>query len=85
MNWALEIDRHIIKQLRRIPYKDAVKIRIVIKALVSDPYEGDIKKMAGEDDSWRKRVGARRIFYEVRTRQRVIIVYDVKRRTSHTY
>jgi len=85
MNWELVVDPAVKKQLRRIPKRDADRLSGIIQELPANPYAGDIEKMEGEKDVWRRRVGAYRIFYEILTAQRVIYIYDVKRRTSNTY
>jgi mRNA-degrading endonuclease RelE of RelBE toxin-antitoxin system len=53
--------------------------------LSRNPYGGDIAKLGGEEDVWRRRVGAYRVFYEVNQKKRVIYIFRVERRTSKTY
>ncbi len=48
-------------------------------------YAGDVRKMQGEEDVWRRRVGPYRIFYEVLSEEKLIHVYEVARRASITY
>lgn len=85
MLWSLIVDPIVAKQLKKIPREDAQRIFRVIEELPANPYAGDIEKMKGERDSWRRRVGVYRIFYDLSTREQTIHVYDVKRRTSKTY
>lgn len=85
MNWDLIIDGDVRKYLKRIPKDDAQKILDVVRGLAVNPYAGDIKKMDGEKDLWRRRVGAYRIKYEVRAKEKIIYVFDAERRTSSTY
>ena len=85
MNWDLLVDPIARKFLKRIPRKQAEKIGAVIDGLVSDPYFGDIEKMSGEDDTWRRRVGPCRIFYKIFSTQNLVFVFNIKRRTSSTY
>lgn len=82
--WRLAVDPKARKQLRKIPPDYAKRILTVIEALALDPYAGDIQKMEGED-SWRRRVGDYRIFYEIYQADRLVYVFKVKRRTSSTY
>ena len=56
-----------------------------IRLLPYDPYFGDIKKMKGEENTWRRRTGAYRIFYKLRIAEKIILVFRVERRTSKTY
>ncbi len=85
MNWDLRVDKQVKKFLKRIPRSDARHIDAIIQELVFNPYAGDIEKMEGEEDVWRRRVGAYRVLYQVFTRPRIIHVAEVKRRTSKTY
>ena len=62
-----------------------MRIAEALKELRSDPYMGDIEKLEGEENSWRRRIGAFRIVYEIETKEKIIRVFEVKRRTSVTY
>lgn len=85
MNWQLIIDKFSRKQLKRLPKNDRERIFAIINDLSANPYAGDIEKMEGEKDIWRRRSGAYRIFYEINISQKIIYVFDIKRRTSKTY
>lgn len=85
MNRSVIIDSSVKKILGRIPKDDARRIGSVLKELVVNPYAGDIEKMEGESDVWRRRVGSYRIFYEVYKNKRVVYVFKLERRTSNTY
>ena len=68
-----------------MPRFDAEAILKVIKLLPVDPYFGDIQKMKGEENSWRRRVGSYRIFYKLKIEAEIILVFRSDRRTSKTY
>ena len=85
VNWVLQVDTVVYKFLNKIPRKDAERILIAINNLSNDPFYGDIKKMKGEENSWRRRIGAYRIFYEIIPQEKIIYVFKVERRTSKTY
>jgi mRNA-degrading endonuclease RelE of RelBE toxin-antitoxin system len=55
-----------------------------VQDLPANPFAGDIEKMEVEG-VWRRRVGVYRIFYEIISAQKVIYVFNIKRRTSSTY
>lgn len=55
-----------------------------VRDLPTNPFTGDVEKMEAER-VWRRRVGAYRIFYEIISTQKVIYVFNIKRRTSSTY
>ena len=84
-SWYLQIDPDIFKTIRRIPRRDVKVILGVIKLLPLGPYFGDIQKMKGEMDVWRRRVGAYRIFYKIINLKKIILVFRLERRTSKTY
>jgi len=56
-----------------------------LRELVTNPYSGDFKKILGEENSWRRRIGAYRIFYEIIPQEKTIFVFRIERRTSKTY
>jgi len=85
VNWKLRIREKVYKDLKKFPQKDQERIFRVIEQLPLKPYSGDIEKMKGEENIWRRRVGAYRIFYEIISQERVIHVFRVERRTSKTY
>ena len=85
MNWELRIDGIVKRQLARIPRKQSDRLFIVIKELVVNPYLGDIEKMEGAENLWRRRVGSYRIKYEINMVGKIIHVISVQRRTSNTY
>ena len=84
-NWDLHIDPDVLKALKRISRREAEGLLVVIRLLPSDPYFGDIKKMRGEEDAWRRRVGAYRVFYKIKVAEQKLLVFRIERRTSHTY
>jgi mRNA-degrading endonuclease RelE of RelBE toxin-antitoxin system len=84
-SWDLEIDPSVLKVLKKFPRKDAEVILYTIKVLPSNPYFGDIQKMRGAQDTWRRRVGNYRIFYKMIVSTKAILVFHVERRTSKTY
>lgn len=85
MHWDLIVDGSVRKALKRIPRSDAQRLYAAMQEFAVNPFTGDIEKMEGEKDIWRRRIGAYRIIYEVRKDQRIVHVSDVRRRTSKTY
>ncbi len=84
-NWDLHIDSSVFKILKRMPRRDAEVILRVIRLLPINPYFGDIQKMKGEDNAWRRRAGSYRIFYKIKISEKVILIFHLERRTSKTY
>ncbi len=84
-SWELHIDPSVLKALKKIPRRDKETLLEVIHFLPLNPFFGDIQKMKGAEDTWRRRVGSYRIFYRLKNFERVILVFDLERRTSKTY
>lgn len=84
-NLGLRIDEAVYKELSRFPKKDTMRIIKIFENPYFNPYSGDIEKIKGEENVWRRRIGAYRIFYEVHQNKRFINVFWVERRTSKTY
>ena len=84
-NWEIRIRKEAHKSLNRFPKKDSQRIFFAIKQMSANPYYGDIQKMEGEKDVWRRRAGNYRIFYEILNEEKVVYVFDIQRRTSRTY
>ena len=85
MNWELHLRNRAKKSLSRFPKKDQIYIAIGLRELVTNPYSGDFKKILGEENSWCRRIGAYRIFYEIIPQEKTIFVFRIERRTSKTY
>lgn len=83
--WVLVVERDVAKTLKKFPRDYAAAIFDAINLLPTDPFAGDIEKMKGEDNVWRRRIGAYRFKYELRPASRMVIVFHVERRTSTTY
>ncbi len=71
--------------MKRLPQHDISALLRVIQLLPINPYFGDIQKMSGEENVWRRRMGAYRIFYKLKMAEKIILVFHLERRTSKTY
>ncbi|MBI2338711.1 type II toxin-antitoxin system RelE/ParE family toxin [Candidatus Daviesbacteria bacterium] len=85
ISWILQIDPAVSKTLKKIPQNYTRRIIAVIETLPQDPFAGDIQKMAGKKNVWRRRVGEYRIFFELLTGEKIIHVFHAERRTTATY
>lgn len=83
--WSLQVDSAVFAVLKGIPRRDAGRILVIIESLPFDPFAGDIQKMKGERNIWRRRTGSYRIFYELVPSEKIIHVFRVERRTSKIY
>ena len=83
--WRLDVDASVRKKMQRIPVVDADAIEAAIDRMSLDPYRGDVEKMKGEENAWRRRVRAYRLFLRIYPGLRRVFVYKLERRTSTTY
>jgi mRNA-degrading endonuclease RelE of RelBE toxin-antitoxin system len=83
--WVLQVDPAVYKILKKFPRKEAERIIAAIELLPLDPFTGDVEKMKGGEQVWRRRVGSYRIFYELLLQEKTIHVFHAERRTSKTY
>jgi mRNA-degrading endonuclease RelE of RelBE toxin-antitoxin system len=85
MAWTLIVARAAQKHAARFPAKDQAKIAAAISSMAADPFAGDVMKLEGEKDRWRRRVGNYRIFFTVERSTRTVAISAIVRRTSMTY
>ena len=85
MSWEIKIAKRVLKQVKKIPKKDAQRLSIILQSMSENPYRGDLDKLKGEENTWRRRVGAYRIIYEIFPKQKMVFIEDIRRRTSTTY
>ncbi len=50
-----------------------------------NPSQGDIRKLRGGREGFRRRVGDWRIFFDLYSDERRVVVTGIERRTSKTY
>ena len=85
MTWTVVVARAAQKQLARLPARDQDKIATAIRAMAEDPFSGDIIKLEGGNNRWRRRLGSYRVFFAADAAARTVAVSAVVRRTSTTY
>ena len=85
MKWKVRIAKRVLREIKRIPKKDARRLLFILEKLNENPYQGDVEKIKGEDNVWRRRVGNYRILYEIISKQKCISVFQIWRRTTTTY
>ncbi|MBI2475828.1 MAG: type II toxin-antitoxin system RelE/ParE family toxin [Candidatus Taylorbacteria bacterium] len=84
-NWALHVDPDVYRYSAKFSMSDRRRIFEAVESLKENPYAGDIEKIKGEENRWRRRVGVYRIFYKIYQESRAVVVVEIKRRGSHTY
>jgi mRNA interferase RelE/StbE len=68
------------RELLKLPARTRVKVADAIRALATDPRPTGCKKLAGNADYFRIRVGDYRILYEVRDREILVLVIKIGHR-----
>jgi mRNA-degrading endonuclease RelE of RelBE toxin-antitoxin system len=81
--WRVYVPRPVLRSLARFPTKDADRIWAALDGMKQDPVGGDIRDLG--DGTYRRRVGAYRIRFEVDWATRVVSVLWIERRTSTTW
>lgn len=64
-NYRIEVVRSAEKTLFRLPKKDIVRVTAAIAAMAINPYPDGCRKLAGQNDTFRIRIGVYRVIYEV--------------------
>ena len=89
MLWNVQLSGPAQKALRKLPAKDAARIKAALLSMEEDPFQGDIQRLNVRSPAgvtaWRRRVGSYRILYDLHFEARLILVADIARRTSTTY
>ena len=76
MVYKVQIKKKVLKYLSTLRDKDTKRIFSAIESLASDPRPSGHKKLSGEEDAYRIRVGSYRVIYEIK--DDILMVYVVK-------
>ena len=78
MAYRVDIADSALKALRKTPDRDARRIDGAILALADTPRPSGAKKLQGDDDLYRVRVGDYRIVYAIRDAVLLLLVLVVR-------
>jgi mRNA interferase RelE/StbE len=81
-NFNVELTNSARKELRDIGSEVIERIATKLIELASDPFAPGTKKLQGEDDLYRARVGDYRVVYTVDTKARVVKVQAISHRSD---
>ena len=74
------------KSYKKIPREYQLKIKEIILRLEENPYSSGIIKLLNYPVAqYRKRVGDYRILFDIDDDNKIIVIADIRRRTSTTY
>ncbi|MGA3117022.1 MAG: type II toxin-antitoxin system RelE/ParE family toxin [Syntrophobacteraceae bacterium] len=68
------------KDLLDIDAKHRQRIRQAIERMLSDPRTSDLKKLKGQENTWRLRVGDWRVILEIDQAEGIIYAHRIKHR-----
>lgn len=85
MTWTLTLAKRAQKEFAKAPAKSQRLLRAALEQMQQNPLSGDILPLKSERATWRRRVGAYRIFFDVYPERQHVDVVDIARRTSTTY
>ena len=77
MEFFIEFKKRAVKDLKKIPKADAIKLLSKINELKKE-LKGDVKKLTNHTPEYRLRVGNFRILFEINGNR--IIIYKVRHR-----
>ena len=80
MKYKVQLKRSVIKILKSLPQKEVKKIAKKIDSLEQNPVPKDSKKLKGEKDLYRVRVGDYRILYFFQNLNLTVLVIRVGHR-----
>jgi mRNA interferase RelE/StbE len=69
-----------LKELENLPNSVVARIRAVVGELAREPRPRGCKKLQGEEDTYRIRVGDYRVIYEVHDDQVIVLIIRVRHR-----
>jgi mRNA interferase RelE/StbE len=76
--WQVEVTTAARRDLRRLDPPVRARVLAAVKGLLSDPAEGDIKRLVGVDPAeWRLRVGDWRVRFTRHDDQRLVVIKRV--------
>ncbi|MEH2147826.1 type II toxin-antitoxin system RelE family toxin [Nostoc sp.] len=82
MSYEVKFSRGAKKQFRKLPIDVQQRIQTKINDLAIEPRPNGVKKLQGDDNSYRVRVGDYRVVYEVDDDVLIVTVIKVGHRTG---
>jgi len=78
-------DRDLEKLKGRIRRQDFERLRDSVSGLAEEPRPQGVRKIKGEENAYRIRVGSYRVVYEVYDNDNLVLILQVARRSETTY
>ncbi len=78
--YRIEVARSALKSLARIPQPYQRRIRDRIRTLATNPRPPGVKKLRGDRDYYRIRIGDYRVLYTVNDKERIVRIAVIAHR-----
>ena len=85
MPYRVELAPAAQRELRRLPRQVASRLAGPIESLSANPRPQGVRKVRGQESTWRMRVGSYRVIFDIDDDQRLVVVLKVDRRGEATY
>ncbi|MDP2953841.1 MAG: type II toxin-antitoxin system RelE/ParE family toxin [Chloroflexota bacterium] len=73
------------RDLRRLPSQVQTRLATPIQALAENPRPTGVRKLRGEEGTWRIRIGPYRVVYDIHDERALVVILKVARRSETTY
>lgn len=85
MPYRVELAPAAQRDLRRLPTQVQSRLAAPIQSLAQSPRPPGVRKVQGQETTWRIRVGPYRVVYDIYNDQELVVVFKVDRRSESTY
>ena len=85
MPYRVELAPAAQRDLRRLPRDIQVRVVMPIQALSENPRPTGVRKLRGEERTWRIRVGPYRVVYDIYEDRALVVILKIARRSETTY
>lgn len=84
-HYRVELAPAAQRELQRLPREVQDRLATPIHALAEEPRPVGVRKLRGEERTWRIRVGPYRVVYDVHDDRALVVILKVARRSETTY
>ena len=85
MPYRVELAPSAQRDLRRLPLQVQARLATPIRALGDSPRPLGVRKVQGQERTWRIRVGPYRVVYDLYEDEQLVVIFKVDRRRESTY
>ena len=85
MPYRVELAPAAQRDLRRLPREVLTRLAALVQGLAENPRPAGVRKLRGEDRTWRIRVGPYRVVYDIQDDRALVVILKVVRRSETTY